>query len=409
MIPFSEAVQKILAQVEPSPVIQVRLAHVTGYALAHPVLTASPIPRFDASAMDGFGVHASDVAKATPASPIRLRILNTIRAGDRPTNRPLPPGSAVKILTGAPVPAAVDAIAVREICQEQDGEVFVTGPVRLGEHIRRAGHEFQAGDTVLPAGTRISPPVVGLLATLGYATVPVHRKPTVGIVVTGSELVRPGHRLRPGKIYDANSFTIDAALREMHLPPSSLSHAEDDPAVLQHTLSQALARNEVILAVGGVSVGDYDFVRSVCEEMGVVSHCWQIAIKPAKPTYFGTLNTAAGRKLIFGLPGNPVSALLAFQQFVRPALLKMLGARDAASFMLTAVLAQELRKRAGRHEFVRGIVSECDDRLVVTATTGQDSHMLGGLAQANCLIHFPAEYAYLPAGSLVNVELLMWA
>lgn len=409
MISFTEALARILAQVGPTPVTRMPLARVTGCALAAPILASTPIPRFDASAMDGFGVHAVDLAGASREYPVSLPIRATIRAGDRPFTGPVPTGSAVKILTGAPVPPEVDAVVIREVCEERDGRVLVMETVTPGENIRRAGGEFHEGNVVLPAGIRITPPVVGLLATLGYGAVSVHQKPVIAQVVTGSELVQPGRRLRAGQIYDANSFTIAAALRELHLRPIARYHAADEPGILERMLVAAWQQAEVVLVAGGVSVGDFDFVRNICEAQGVVTQVWQIAIKPAKPTYFGTLDTPSGRKLIFGLPGNPVSALLAFQLFVRPSLLKMLGVHDVAPLILTAILTHEMRKQAGRHEFVRGIVTEYENRLRVTPATGQDSHMLGGLAQANCLIHFPAADEYLPTGTQVTIELLSWA
>ncbi|OPZ84225.1 MAG: Molybdopterin molybdenumtransferase [bacterium ADurb.Bin429] len=409
MISFSEARAHILSLVTPTPVVRVPLSRVAGYALAHPVPASTPIPRFDASAMDGFGVHATDLAGASPDAPVRLRVLATVRAGDRPHTDPIPAGCAVKILTGAPVPTAIDAVVVREVCEETDGDVLVARAVTPGVNIRRAGEEFQPGDVVLPAGKRMTPPVIGLLATLGIHTVSVHRKPSIALVVTGSELVRPGRHLRTGQIYDANSFTITAALRELSLPAPARFFVKDDPVTLDNTLARAFQQAEVILVAGGVSVGDYDYVRGSCEAQGVISQVWQIAIKPAKPTYFGTLDSPDGRKLIFGLPGNPVSALLAFQLFVRPALLQMLGVQDTEPLMVTAELTTALRKRSGRHEFVRGVVAEHAGRLIVTPVTGQDSHMLGGLAQANCLIHFPVADDYLPADTPVCVELLNWA
>lgn len=408
MIPFNEALALILDQVAPFNKISVGLEGLSGYVLAESVTATMMTPRFDNAALDGFGLRAAEVAEAAREAPVRLRLCGTLRAGKDGGQTQLPTGCAVKIFTGAPIPDGVDAVVMKEDCQERDGDVLVAKAVRPNENIRRAGEEFQPGQVVLPAGVRVTPPVIGLLATFGYTAIPVYRKPEVALVVTGDELVPPGQPLHPGQIYDANSYAVAAALEGLHIPVRGVYHAEDEREILTGRLREALESADVVITVGGVSVGEFDFVRVACADLGFTTHIWKVAMKPGKPSYFATRGTGVERKYVFGLPGNPVSALLTFRLIVRPALAKMLGAPAANDLQLPAMLTTVLKKKAGRKEFIRGVACSNDGRLEVTPTVGQESHMLGGLALANCLIHFPADESSLAPGTTVTIELLDW-
>jgi len=403
MIPFEDALSLVLSHTQPLEAIMVPLDQSFGFCLAKPINARMDLPRFDNSAMDGFGVKLADVTGASETSPARLRLASVVRAGDEAGGE-LASGTAVKILTGAPVPAGVEAVVMREFCREEDGQVLVSRSAKPGENIRRRGEEFREGDQALPAGLRLNPAGVGLLATLGYMVVPVHRKPKVAILVTGSELVAPGGELRPGQIYDANSYILAAALRAMGIDDCRLTSAEDTPEAIRAQFATALEWADIILTVGGVSVGDYDFVKQVSESLGIQAHCWKVAIKPGKPFFFGT----RGDQLVCGLPGNPVSALLTFYTLVRPALLRLMGESATEPLALTATLTEPLKKKAGRLEFVRGIASVRDGRLFVTPTTGQESHMLCGFAQANCLLRFPQPADSCATGEEITIELLDW-
>ncbi|MHB9022995.1 MAG: molybdopterin molybdotransferase MoeA [Armatimonadota bacterium] len=403
MISFEDALSIVLEHVKPLPMLRKMLSRAAGYVLAEPVTVTSSIPAFDNSAMDGFGVRAADVTDP----PVRLRLIGTVRAGDAGAVVLLP-GTAVRILTGAPIPKGVDAVVMKEYCEIEGDDVLLTRSARPGENIRRAGEEFRPGDTALPAGLRVSPPVIGLLATLGQRSCRVHRRPGVALLVTGDELEQPGTPLLPGHIYDANTPALTAALAEAGVHRPFLLHTVDEPTVLREQMRRALATSDVVLTAGGVSVGDYDFVKDVCAELGVSMKFWQVAMKPAKPVYFGVLDDEKRRRYVFGLPGNPVSALVSFHLLVRPALNKLMGLRQVAPLLLTATLTSRLRKKAGRVEFVRGVASSRDGRLQVEPTTGQDSHMLGGLSLANCLIHFPTELETLEEGMEITIEMLNW-
>ncbi len=411
MIDYQQALLKVLAHVQPLPRKRVKLEDAAGYALAQKISARDDLPLFDRSAMDGFAIRRADVGGATAKAPVKLTLIGTIYTGER--NRPrVKPGTAVKIMTGAAVPDGADTVVKKEHCAESDSQVAVKKAVTMGENIRRRGGEFEKGTAILPLGVRITPPVVGLLATCGYARVFVYPKPKISLVVTGNELVPPGQRLRRGQIYDANSYALAAALLEFGIAASSIVWLKDDKSILKRGLARALRSSDMIIASGGVSVGDRDYVKDIFEELGVETVFWRVAVKPGKPTYFGIYRPAAGKKhshkLVFGLPGNPVSVLVTFRQYVKPALRRLMGVPNDQRIFLPATLQQPLRKKTPRLEWVRGVLSVRRGKLVVVPTTGQESHMLGGLARANCLIEFPRRETSLDKNSTVNVELLNW-
>src|SRR5262249_5475018 len=313
--------------------------------------------------------------------------------------------------TGATVPASVQAVVMREYCQEHNGTVVIRQSARAGENIRRRGEEFKAGEQILPAGIRVNPPVLGLLAGLGHASFPAYPKPSVAVISTGDELISPGQSLQPGQIFDSNSFALQSAVNALTVDRSTRLHTGDDPESTKEVLTAALAFADIVISAGGVSVGDFDFVKDVSEQIGIETIFWRIALKPGKPVYFGRRRATAGsaQKLIFGLPGNPVSALVTFHQLVKPALLKIMGLLNHEPVSLCARLTRTIRKKAGRMEFVRGILRTDSGQLQVEPTTGQESHMMGGLAPANCLIIFPLDDTILPEGQAVIVELLSWS
>jgi molybdopterin molybdotransferase len=408
VITFAEARSVVISHSQPLDAERVELTHLLARHLASNVRSPVDIPFFDNSAMDGCGVRVADVAGASPESPVLLPLQGTVRAGDS-AGVPLPAGTAVKLLTGAPVPPGVEAVVMAEHTEERDGAVAVSRPVKLGENIRRRGEEFGVGDDVLAAGTVVTPAVIGLLASLGYGAVEAHRLPRVGVIVTGGELVQPGQARGPAQIYDANSWSLSAALRALGIAERALARARDELAATQEQLAQMLPQFDVVLVTGGVSVGEYDFVKEACAGLGVTTRFWQVAMKPAKPTYFGTYAQDDRVKLVFGLPGNPAAVLVAFHQLAKPGLLRLMGAPEVVPRLLQATLTSGLRKRPGRVEFVRARLETRDGRPMVTPTAGQGSHMLGGLAVANCLLHVPAEVERLSAGDLVTAEQISWS
>lgn len=375
-----------------------------GRVLAAPLRTPSALPRFDASAVDGYAIRSESTRDATPECPIHIPVVATVRAGAA-SRVQCGPHRALRIFTGAAIPLGADAVIMQEHAITRDGDIIISHRVRPGENLRRRGEEFEKGETVLSTGTLVTPPVEGLLASMGKTKVPVSRKPRVFLIVTGSELRSPAEPLRQGEIYDANLPAILSSLASHQVQLVQWQRAGDDADSLRQAMDEGLRVADVLITVGGVSVGDYDFVRDVCVSLRIREVFWGVAIKPGKPSYFGV----KGRKMVFGLPGNPVAALLSFGLFVDPALASMSGRRPR-QLLLTATLSEELRKKHGRLELVRGVlVSDDDGKLVVSPLRARDSHMLSGLVEANALIHLPLEESRFPAGSTVKVTLLRWS
>jgi molybdopterin molybdotransferase len=394
MLDFAEALATVLGHVTPGKVVTIPLSQAVGSVLAQSVTSPFDVPRFDHSAMDGFGVCVADLVDTRDVHPTMLLCTATVQAGDAqlPT---ISPGETVAIFTGAPIPPGVEAVVMQEFCQRQvvgQGQVAFGRSAKPGENIRRQGEEFKAGQTVLPQGTIITPPVVGLLATLGISAVSAYAKPKVGLLITGNELVPPGEQ----------QMGID----------SQVYVARDEITALLPVVRQALNEVDMLISLGGVSVGDYDLVKAAYEQMTVSPVFWKIAIKPGKPVFFGLPRNHRAH-WVFGLPGNPVSALVTFHQLVRPALLQMMGyhlSQPRGEFNLDqAQLTMPLHKKPGRLEFVRAVATRHPQHgLQVTPTTGQDSHMLGGLAMANCLMHFAREAETLAVGDRVPIQWLDW-
>jgi molybdopterin molybdotransferase len=409
MMTFEEALRTILGCTQTLSIQRLRLESLLGSVLAKSVVAPFHLPLFNNSAVDGFGVRVQDIQGASQEEPITLPLRGTVQAGD--TGRiNLQSGTTLKILTGAPIPIGVEAVVMKEFCDEgEDSVTFQTSTQPL-ENIRKRGEEFKKGATVLPPGMVVTPPVIGLLATLGYSSFPVFRKPSVGLISTGNELIKPGTPLNAGQIYDSNTYALTAALKTITITKINTYYAKDTLSATQRAFQKALAENDVIISLGGISVGDYDYVKDVAETLGVRTLFWKISIKPGKPVYFGIYQKGQRQKWVFGLPGNPVSALVTFHQLVQPALLKMMGyALLPEEIPYTAVLTQDIKKKPGRMEFVRGILKRQNGIFTVSPTRGQDSHMLSGLAHANCLIHFASEEATLRQGERVSITPLRWA
>ena len=407
MFSFEEALRSVLEKAQLLPIESVSLQEARGHFLAEAIAAPFTSPRFDNSAVDGYAVKLRDVESASEKSPARLRLLGTVRAGADSAHE-ITFGSTLRVLTGAPLPASAEAVVMKEDAEEQDGWVMIRRRAQRDENVRHAGAEFQANQVALAAGTHVTPPVIGLIASFGLSTVMVHRKPKVALIITGDELAPPSVQLQAGQIYDSNSAGLSTALRALPIELVFLALTADDLISLQRDISLALTRADVIITVGGASVGAFDFVQEALALCGTQLHFTSVAMKPGKPTVFASVESANSEQLIFGLPGNPVSALVTFHLFVRPALLKMLGAPEPLSAHFTATLGSALQKKPGRLEFVRAKLIHENGGVMAYPTLGQESHMLGGLAAADALIHFPAELTKLPAGIPVVVERLAW-
>lgn len=410
MLTYEEALRAIeseSAQIERHEEL-VDLEESAFRVLARPLTAPFDLPRFNNSAVDGFGVLVEDLS--TDGESL-LTLQSTIAAGAGNGHQSLKSGECIKILTGAPVTDWVEAVVMREYCQETEGKVKVKARVRIGENIRMTGEELEEGATVLEVGTLITPPALGLAATTGAVQLTCYSQPRICIVSSGDELKEPGQLLSSSQIYNSNSYAVEAALKGLYWRSENIKrlHTADEPLAVRDTLKAALADCRVLITLGGVSVGDRDFIKPVLEEMGVRTVFWKVAVKPGKPVYFAV--TEAGQ-LIFGLPGNPVSALITFHLFVKPALKILTGEKTAAPPLktLTARLTASLKKKAGRLDLVRArLQADEEGNLSITPTTGQDSHMLSGLVSANALINFASELEYLPEGSIVRVLPLTWS
>ncbi len=426
LLTYDEALKLILQECgkEKPKTELVPLDQAAFRVLAEPLKAPFDLPRFNNSAVDGYGVIVDDLQDCDK-TPRTLKLIDTVSAGDNNCLSELKSGQCIKIMTGAVVPDAVEAVVMREFCQEEAEVVTVNCRARIGENIRMTGEEMEKGQTVLDAGVKLTPPALGLAATVGKAQINCYRQPRIAIVSTGDELKEPGQELSASQIYNSNSYAIRACLTGMHFhkqsgePGDSLVsclHTNDDRESVDATLQKALATSDVIITLGGVSMGDRDYVKVSLEEKGVRTVFWKVAIKPGKPVYFAV---APGGKFIFGLPGNPVSALVTFELFVKPALKILQGEKSAAPHVVSARLQAALKKKAGRLDFVRanltannGSLSEQDQTwkppYLATPTRGQDSHMLTGLVKADALIHFAQELEYAPEGAEVKAQILNW-
>jgi molybdenum cofactor synthesis domain-containing protein len=373
-------------------------AGALGCVTADPILAGDDVPPFPNTAMDGFAVRAADTAGA----PVRLRVVATLPAGSAP-DRAVGPGEAVRIMTGAPMPPGADAVVmVERTSPHDDGMVTIEVAARAGDNVRGAGEDLRAGDVVFGPGTMLTPAHLGVLASLGCEAVTAFPPPRVGVLSTGDELVDGPGPLRAGQIRDSNRPTLLALVRQAGCVAVDLGRAPDDEAAIAAAVEDGVARCDALVSSGGVSVGDFDYVKVVLDRMGAMSW-WQVAVKPAKPLAFGVV---AGTP-VFGLPGNPVSSMVSFELFARPALRRMAGHRRLLRQEVRAVADEPLHRRPdGKLHLVRVVASYGDDgRYHVARSGGQGSHMLRAMAMANALALLP-DGAGVEPGGMVTVMLL---
>ncbi len=380
------------------------LADALGRTLAEAVVSRDAIPPFDNSAMDGFAVCIEDFADDTAT----LDLIGEVAAGGVPTEA-VRPGTCVRIMTGAPVPEGADAVAPVEWTETEAGRVQISRAPTPRQHIRRAGEDVQPGDEMIAAGSVVTPPVVGMAATLGYPEIAVRMPPRVSVVATGDELVDAGTDPGPGQIRDANGPALAAQVVSAGGTVLGPFHARDDEADARVVLEQALDA-DVLLVSGGVSMGDYDIVKEVLDDLGVTWHFWKVRQRPGKPLAFGTHPFGTrGNTLVFGLPGNPVSSSVCFEQYVRPALAVLLGRYTVLRPRIPAVLAEPVKKAAGLLHFIRGIAEfSSDGPLRVRPTGAQGSGLYSSMLRADVLIHLPEDMEHPAVGTPVEVEWLHW-
>jgi molybdopterin molybdotransferase len=397
MLELEEARRRLFDAIQPLPPETVPLSQAAGRVVADAVLSPIDLPAFDNSAMDGYAVRSADLASASAQSPVSLKLGGHVPAGAVSTGV-LQPGTCVRVFTGSPLPNGADAVVMQEDSRsdvDQSGAVLILDRAKPWENVRFRGEDIKAGTTLVRTGEAITPGRLGLIAAAGIDSVSVHRRPVVGVLATGSELVEAGQPLAPGKIYESNRRALEPLLlgsgaiaRVFPLVPDTLD------ATCQ-ALRQGLDECDAVVTSGGVSVGELDFVKAALEKLGGTMDFWRVAIKPGKPFVFGRL----GEKFLFGLPGNPVSAMVTFLLLVRPALRRLQGAIEVLPPITHGILAEALTNNGERRHFVRVRV---DENGAVRSAGAQASHLLSSLAAANGLVEVPPN-ATLAAGSPVRV------
>ena len=389
MLSIDEARGVVLGATRPLAPETVPLADALDRVLAAPVTAAFDVPRFVNSAMDGFALQSGPADRT-------LLIVGESRAG-APSSAAVGPGEAVRISTGAAVPEGADAVVMVERTREQDGEVLVEAETTAGQNLRHPGEDMRAGSVVIAPGTQIGPAELGVAASAGIATLRCFRRPRVVVLATGDELVAPGEPLAPGQIHDSNALTLTALARRAGAEVVHAGEVPDTPQSTEAAVRAALTVADVVLCSGGVSVGPHDHVKPALLAAGVEERFWRVALRPGKPTWFGVRQG----QLAFGLPGNPVSAMVTFVLFARPALLALQGA-DPGMPRERKRLTRALARHAGRDECVR----VCLDGDEATPTGPQGSHVLTSMLGADALALVPRGEGELPAGSEIEVERL---
>ena len=382
---------------------RVSINDTEGRVLAAEIIASFPQPRFDNSAMDGFAVRASDTKGASKKSPIDLKMVGVVSSGS-PGDVAVGTGQCAQCMTGAPIPQGADAIVIVEDSNgyESGPEVQIYTEVQEGQHIRREGEEIQLGDLLINDGTCITTAEIGTMATFGYKDIQVYRKPKLALFATGDELVEPGNDLLPGQIYNSNIYVFEDLARRAGAEVVLKNVIKDDKDSLKTFLADTFDSCDMVISSGGVSMGKFDYVRDVFMELGVQEHFWKVAQKPGRPLFFGSNSTA----LIFGLPGNPVSAFIGFMEYVWPVLESMTGQSRAST--ISAVLDESFPLDAVKTRYLFGNTWSEDGQLICVPSKKVGSHMLTSSLEANCIIVADPGDIPLTKGAQIRVRLLPW-
>lgn len=400
MISVEEARKIILAEIRRMGQERVQLGFSLGRTLSEEIVSPLDHPPWDTSAMDGYAVRFADTAGATRSTPRTLKIIEEIPAGTMP-QKTVRPGEASKIMTGAPLPQGADAVVKVEETERDGDRVRLFEAAEAEDFIRKTGEAVRSGEVILKAGTQIRPADIAMMASVGKSVVPVYQQPRVAILSTGDELAELDEARGPNKILNSNGHGLGAQVAEAGGIPINLGIAKDTKTDLAEKLKGGL-HADVIIASGGVSMGDYDFVQEVLRELGAEMKFWKVKMKPGAPLAFGVIQG----KPAFGLPGNPVSAMVSFEQFVRPALFMAAGRNEIYRPVIQAILEEEIKKHPGKQHFMRAVVTIRDGEYRVRTTGDQDSHILLSLVKANALMILPEAGDRYPIGAKVAVQIL---
>lgn len=400
MITVEDALEKILFHVHPLGTEKVSILEALGRVMAEDIYTNRDIPPLDNSGMDGYALRSEAVYGASADHPVRLKVIEDLPAGTI-SQKTIGEGEAIRIMTGAPIPKGADVVIPVEDTKKEGDSVAVLKSLAAGENIRKAGEDVKRGERVLSRGDLVRPAEVGMLASVERAFVSVYQRPLAAILCTGDELVDVDGKPGGAKIVSSNSYTLAAQVKDCGAVPLQLGIAGDRKEEIKERFTQGL-RADVLISSAGVSVGDYDFVKDVLEELGMKMIFWKVAMKPGRPLAFGLIR----EKPVFGLPGNPVSSMVSFEQFVRPSLLKMMGHRQIFRPVIEAVLKEDIHKEPGRRHFIRAFVTLERDSYFVTITGDQGSAILKSMVKANGLVVVPEDRRTIKAGEKVRVQLL---
>jgi len=396
----AEAQDIVLGCLQPVGIEKVALLEALHRVTAEEVTAPRHIPLEDNSAMDGYAVRHADVAAAARDHPAVLQVLEVLPAGRSPRHAILP-GTAVKIMTGAPLPQGADTVVQVEHTDGSDAQVQIYRAPRLGSNLRRRGEDIRAGESVLAVQTPLRPAELGVLASLGKAQVLVYQRPRVAILATGDEIIDPGEPDTQGKILNSNSYSLAGQVAEAGGIPLLLGVAPDQREIMSQCIASGL-RADVLITSGGVSVGTFDYVRECLDAFGFQARFWTVAVRPGSPATFGMV----GQVPVFSLPGNPVASMVTFELFVRPALRKMTGQRELFRAYSEAILQDAVEKRQGVRTLLRGVLQQQDGQTTVSTTGPQGSGILRSMSLANCLIDLPEEMEHVQPGARVQVMLL---
>ena len=395
LLSVDEALAKITRAIAPLMTVeQLPLRTALGRILASDLHAPADVPNHTNSAMDGYAIRAADLGPDTP-----LTVIGTAWAG-KPHPGAVANGECVRIMTGAVMPKHADTVVMQEQVELLDDQIRVAPGQKTGQHVRHAGEDLAAGELALKAGQRLAPAALGLIASLGIAEVPVFRRPRVAFLSNGDELRSIGQPLNPGEVYHSNRYTLHGLLQRAGMDLVDLGVVPDDRAQIRSAFLSAASSADALITSAGASVGDADFIKDILDEVGEVSF-WKIAMKPGRPLAFGRVGDA----LFFGLPGNPVSVMVTFYQFVLPALRRLSGETPVMTLRLTARTTNRVRKRPGRTEFQRGVLTQTPDGdLEVSVTGEQGSGILSSMSEANCFILLPTDCDGVAPGQAVLVE-----